>query len=75
MTEPSFGKILIFMAIFVLVGMPLVAFLWETLNDLLALQPVASRMINSIPALLIFVGLLALLSNRISRLMPPNETG
>lgn len=48
------------MAVFVIVGTPLIAILWQTLNELLALQ-VRSSLWFAVPALILFVLLLRLL--------------
>lgn len=55
------------MALSVVVGAPLVAFLWETLNELLALHVNLSRLLISVPVLLLFAGMLWLLGRTIRR--------
>ena len=47
--------------LFVLLGVPMVAYLWETLNQLLALRLDPRRLLISLPVLAAFVGLLAVL--------------
>jgi len=59
---PSPGKVFARLALFVVVGMPLVAYLWETLHLLLALQVEPVRLLISVPVLGLFVGLLVLLA-------------
>lgn len=54
------------MALFVILGAPLVAILWETLNELLALQPTESLLL-SIPALVLLVVLLWFLRRTLER--------
>lgn len=54
------------MALFVVVGAPLVAVLWETLNELLALQA-STAMLFAIPAALLLAGLLLLLKRTLER--------
>lgn len=72
-TEPSYGRLILFMALFVLAGLPLVAYLWETLNELLALHVRPDRLINSIPLLVLFGGLLVFLAGRLRRIMPSSK--
>ena len=69
---PSFTRLLLLMAVFVLVGVPLVAFLWETLNEVLALDVAGRRLLWALPVLALFSGLLVLLARRLRRL--PGET-
>jgi hypothetical protein len=59
--------------LFVLLGIPLAAYLWETLNRVMAgyLDPV--RIALSIPVLLLFAGLLVLLARFTRRLNQPPE--
>lgn len=64
----SFTRLLLLMAVFVLVGVPLVAFLWETLNDVLALDVAGRRLLWAVPVLALFGGLLVLLARRLRRL-------
>lgn len=55
------------MALFVITGSPMVAYLWETLTELLALTVNFPRLLVSIPVLLLFVGLLVLMARTVSR--------
>ena len=43
------------MALFVALGAPMVAYLWETLNELLALTVNPPRLLWSVPVLILFV--------------------
>jgi hypothetical protein len=52
---------------FVLVGFPLVGYLWETLNQLFSGEVHPGRLLISIPLLIVFAGLLALLSRTVRR--------
>lgn len=61
----SFGQLLAWEALFVILGTPLIAYLWETLNQLLALHADVARLGISVPVLLVLLGLLSLLSRRI----------
>ena len=62
------GTLVPFIALFALVGLPLVAYLWETLNELLSgfVDPV--RLAVSVPVLVLFVALLVLLARGVQRL-------
>lgn len=55
------------MLLFVLVGAPLVYYLWTTLNELLAGHIDTTRLAISIIVLLIFLGLLSILTRSIRR--------
>jgi hypothetical protein len=55
------------MAVFVIVGIPLIGYLWNLLNNLLALQFNLLQIIIAIPVLLVFGGLLMLMARWISR--------
>lgn len=55
--EPTVSRIVVTMAVFVLLGIPLVAFLWETLHQVLSLHAELWRVAAAVPAL----GLLGLL--------------
>lgn len=55
------------MAVFVLLGLPLVGYLWETLNELLALEADATRLLISVPVLALLGGLLWMLSKAVGR--------
>lgn len=54
-------------AAFVLVGSPLVGYLWETLNQLMAGDVRPGRLALSLPLLLILAGVLVLLSRTVLR--------
>lgn len=53
------------MAVFVVLGVPLVAYLWETLNELLSGSVDPIRLLVSVPLALVFTVLLVLLSRRV----------
>lgn len=59
------GKTLLLMAIFVVVGLPMVAYLWDLLNDLLAFKADPVRLLIGVPVLLVFAGFLKLLARRL----------
>ncbi len=67
--EPSLVRIVLLMAVFVLIGVPLVAYLWETFSELLALRFQPIRLLIAIPVLALFSGLLYVLSRQISRML------
>jgi hypothetical protein len=55
------------MAAYVLVGFPLVWYLWETVNDLLTAEVHGSRLLLAVPVLLLLLGLLILLGRSVQR--------
>lgn len=65
------GKLIGFIFIAVLVGVPITAYLWETLNRLMSGHVEPVRLAVSIPVLLLFVGLLVFLARFIRRLDEP----
>ena len=67
--QPSLVPIIGLMALYVIAGMPLVAYLWETLNDVLALRFEPIRLLIAVPVVLLLVLLLRLLSRRLRRLL------
>ncbi len=50
----SFGRILLLMAVCVLIGVPLVGYIWETINQALALRFDTTRLALTIPAVVVF---------------------
>ena len=66
-STPSPGKIFPWLALFVVLGMPLVAYLWETLHQLLAWHFEPTRLLLSIPIMGLFLGLLFALSRKLAR--------
>ncbi len=63
---PSQARLIGLMAIFVLAAVPLVAVLWEALNELLALK-VDSSLLLAVPAALLFAGLLYIMSRTLRK--------
>lgn len=57
-------------ALFAVLGIPLVAYLWETLNEALALKFDPPRLAISVAALALFLGLLFLLKKSIQSKEP-----
>lgn len=63
---PSTARLMLWMALFVVAGIPFVAILWETLNHLLALKADSGALL-AIPAFLLLAGVLYLLSRSLMR--------
>ena len=61
------GALIGAMLVFVVVGAPMVYYLWTTINELLAGHIQAGRLGISIIVLLIFLGLLGILTRSIRR--------
>jgi hypothetical protein len=63
----SLSKLTVGIALFVLVGFPLVAYLWETMNQLMGgiVRPV--QLALSVPAALLLAGVLVVLSRTVRR--------
>lgn len=65
-STPSPAKIFPWLALFILLGMPLVAYLWETLHQILAWHVEPTRLLISVPVLGLFLGLLFLLGRKLT---------
>ena len=65
-STPSPGKIFPWLALFIALGMPLVAYLWETLHQILAWHFEPTRLLISVPVLALFLGLLFVLSRKLA---------
>lgn len=63
----STGKLIGGMLIFVILGAPLVWFLWEVLNGLLAGRFDGLSLLLAVPAGVLFAGLLVLVSRTVQR--------
>lgn len=63
----SLPKLTVGIALFVLAGFPLVAYLWETLNQLMGGEVRPARLALTVPVVLVFAALLALLSRAVRR--------
>lgn len=61
------ARLLLPMALFVIVGTPLVAYVWETLNLLVAAQADVARLLITLPVAALLAGVLLLLARTISR--------
>lgn len=59
------------MGLYVVLGSPLVAILWHTLNDVLALNPQPSQLLLALPAALLMAGLLVMLNRSIKQWLGP----
>jgi hypothetical protein len=63
----SLPKLTAGIALFVLSGFPLVAYLWETLNQLMGGEVRPARLALSIPVALLLAGVLVLLARTVRR--------
>lgn len=63
----SVPKLTVGIALFVLVGFPLVAYLWETLNQLMGGEVHPVRLLVSLPVILLLAAVLVLLSRAVGR--------
>lgn len=63
----STGKLIGMMALFVLLGFPMVWYLWETLNEVLAGEIHGTRLLVAVPVFLVFLGLLTLVARSVQR--------
>ncbi len=70
--RPSFTLIFGQLLLFVLIGIPLVSYLWETLNQLLGLHFDVQRFLISIVILAVLGGVLYVFSRQLNRLVPPD---
>lgn len=66
----SMGKLFGLILLFAALGIPLVGYLWETLNQALAFKVEPVRLVISAVALVLLAGLLLLLKNRIQTKEP-----
>lgn len=69
----SIARIMARMAVYVLAGIPLIAIIWETLNQLLALRLDAGLLL-ALPAAVLFTGLIYLLSREMPLNWPPTPS-
>jgi len=66
--RPSFPGLVAGIALFVVIGIPLTAYVWETLNQLLAGRVVArARLLITLPALALLIGLWRVLARTVQR--------
>ncbi|MEM8532327.1 MAG: hypothetical protein AAGF95_15895 [Chloroflexota bacterium] len=65
--QPSFVMIVVQMVLFVIIGTPMVAYLWEIINKVLALSATPTQILFGIPVLILFVGFVAILTSRIRK--------
>lgn len=65
--QVGFGRLMLVMAAFVIVGAPLVYLLWRVVNDLLTGQVVGTRLLLAVPALVVFIIVLTVLARTIRR--------
>jgi len=66
--EPlGFGGLMASMALFVVIGTPLVYLIWKVINDLLTGHVVASRLLLAVPALVVLWLVLKAMARSIRR--------
>ncbi len=65
-SNPSPSKIFPWLALFIVLGMPLVAYLWETLHQVLAWHVEPTRLLISVPVFGLFLGLMFALSRKLA---------
>jgi len=68
--SPSPGKVIAMLGLFVILGIPFVAYLWETLHHVLSLHIEPMRLLVSVVLLAIFGGLLAVYARWLGRQFP-----
>jgi hypothetical protein len=64
-TIESAGKSLGVMALYVIIGIPMVAYIWDVLNELLALEFPTGRVLIAIPVAVLLVFYLRFVSRRL----------
>ena len=62
---PSPGRHLAALGLFLLLGIPLVAYLWETVHQVLSLDVGGTRLLISVPGLAAFVLLMRYIARRL----------
>ncbi len=62
----AIGRLMVLIGVFVLVGVPIVAVLWDAVNHVV--EGELGRLVIALPALAVFVAFLFVLGNRIRRL-------
>lgn len=70
---PSTTTLAIIFGLFIVLGIPMVGYLWGTLNQLLSLQVNTTRLFISIPVLLLFIASLLYLRRTVERLSLPTQ--
>ena len=65
-SKASAGKLVITIAAFVALGIPLIAFIWETANRGFAGHFEAKRVLLTLPAILLLLGLFTLLARTLT---------
>lgn len=71
----SFGKVFLLMALIVVIGVPMVGYVWETINQLLALQFDVVRVGITVPVVVVLWIFLRFVASRIRTLQPGTESG
>jgi hypothetical protein len=66
--RPSFPGLILGIALFVVIGIPLTAYVWETLNQLLAGREIArGRVLLTMPALALLIGVWRVLARTVQQ--------
>jgi len=71
--RPSLGAFVLRIGLYVVLGAPLVGYLWQTVNEVLALHFDPIRLLVAVPVAALLAGLLVLLNRSITRWL--GETG
>ncbi|HEX6107335.1 MAG TPA: hypothetical protein VFZ26_17235 [Gemmatimonadales bacterium] len=61
----SLSRLIVAIGAFVLIGFPLVGYLWEALNHLLAGEVRPTQLLISVPLALVFLGVLVMLARTV----------
>ncbi len=61
----SLGKSMLLMALIVLIGLPMVAYVWETINELLLLKVNPVRIAITVPVFAVLVIFLRIVAKRL----------
>jgi hypothetical protein len=65
--SPAVAPMVLRVALFAIIGIPLAAYLWDTLNHLVAGDLSSVRIIVAVPTLLVFILLILFLSREVWR--------
>lgn len=65
--QPSFVMIVVQMVLFVVIGTPMVAYLWEIVNKVLSLSATPTQILLGIPVLIVFLSFVAILTFRVRK--------
>ncbi|NOK62255.1 MAG: hypothetical protein GFH27_549327n85 [Chloroflexi bacterium AL-W] len=65
--QPSFVAIVAQMVLFVVLGTPMVAYLWEIVNKMLSFSATPTQMLLGLPVLIVFIAFVTILTSRIRK--------